>query len=158
MGTDENFLVLIDLVQNLVSKVLSIALLVIIVISLFDLVVFLVTEIGSRPLGLFSQRLVEVFGLFLNILIAIELMENITGYLRRHVVQVELVVITSLIAIARKIIIFDSSEGASRDLIALSIAVLALAASYWLIRRTSRQRDRQSAIRRASRRRGPRNH
>ncbi|PSP16539.1 MAG: hypothetical protein BRC58_09020, partial [Cyanobacteria bacterium QS_8_64_29] len=66
--------------------------------------------------------------------------------------------ITSLIAIARKIIIFDSSEGASRDLIALSIAVLALAASYWLIRRTSRQRDRQSAIRRASRRRGPRNH
>ena len=85
-------------------------------------------------------------------------MENITGYLRRHVVQVELVVITSLIAIARKIIIFDSSEGASRDLIALSIAVLALAASYWLIRRTIRQRDQQSVIRRASRRRGPRNH
>ena len=141
-----------------VHPLLKLVLLVIIIISLFDLVVFLATEIGSSPLGLFSQKLVEVFGLFLNILIAIELMENITGYLRRHVVQVELVVITSLIAIARKIIIFDSSEGTGLDLIALSVAVLALAASYWLIRRTIRQRDQQSVIRRASRRRGPRNH
>jgi len=44
---------------------------------------------------------------FLNVLIALEILENITAYLRKHVVQVELVIVTSIIAVARKIIILD---------------------------------------------------
>jgi uncharacterized membrane protein (DUF373 family) len=61
-------------------------------------------------------------------------LENITAYLQKHVVQVELVIVTSLIAVARKIIIFDFSKSSGTDLIGLAIAIFALAISYWIVR------------------------
>ena len=65
----------------------------------------------AEPDIFFSKKLFEIFGYFLDILIALEIMENVTAYLKRHVVQVELVIVTSLTAIARKIIIFDFGIG-----------------------------------------------
>ena len=53
------------------------------------------------------STLIEVFGTILNILIALEIFENVTGSFRKNVLQVELVIVTSLIAVARKIIIFN---------------------------------------------------
>ena len=135
---DNNFLKFIHIIENLVSKVLSIALIVVIIISVIDLIIVLSKEIFTQePIGFFEKTLIEIFGLFLNILIALELLENITAYLRKHIVQVELVVVTALIAVARKIIIFDPKEYQKTDLIALAFASLALSASYWLIRRTT---------------------
>jgi uncharacterized membrane protein (DUF373 family) len=131
---DENFLALIHTVENIVSKVLSVALLFVILISLVDLIVLLGRDLLQEPVGFFDRGLIDIFGLFLNILIALELLENITAYLRKHIVQVELVIVTSLIAIARKIIIFDFSKYTNFDLVALGGAILALSISYWLIR------------------------
>lgn len=131
---------MIHKVENLVSKVLSIALIVVILVSLYDLVIILAKDLfTTEPMGFFSKTLIEIFGLFLNILIALELLENVTAYLRKHIVQVELVVVTALIAISRKIIIFDPNKYSKDDLIALSIGTLALAASYWLIRKVNRE-------------------
>jgi uncharacterized membrane protein (DUF373 family) len=132
---DENFLSLIHTVENIVSKILSLALLFVILISIVDLLVLLGKDLLQEPIGFFDKGLIDIFGLFLNILIALELLENITAYLRKHIVQVELVIVTSLIAIARKIIIFDFSKYNNFDLFALGAAILALSISYWLIRR-----------------------
>ena len=135
MFKDENFLKIIHRVENIVSKILSVALVIVIIVSVFDLMVVLVKDLfGTKPYGLFTQTLIEIFGLFLNILIALELLENITSYLKKHIVQVELVVVTALIAVARKVIIFDSTKYPKEDLIALAVASLALAASYGIIR------------------------
>jgi uncharacterized membrane protein (DUF373 family) len=129
----------IHLIENIVSKVLSVALIVVIIVSLYDLVVILIKDLfTTEPVGFFSKTLIEIFGLFLNILIALELLENVTAYLRKHIVQVELVVVTALIAISRKIIIFDPKKYSKDDLIALTVGTLALAASYWLIRKVNR--------------------
>jgi len=129
----------IHLIENIVSKVLSVALIVVIIVSLYDLVVILIKDLfTTEPVGFFSKTLIEIFGLFLNILIALELLENVTAYLRKHIVQVELVVVTALIAISRKIIIFDPNKYSKDDLIALTVGTLALAASYWLIRKVNR--------------------
>lgn len=133
--TDENFLKGIHKIENFVSKVLSVALVAVILVSLGDLIIFLWKDLLVEPVGFFSQTIIEIFGLFLNILIALELLENITAYLKKHVVQVELVIVTSLIAVARKIIIFDLSKATALDLIGLATAILALSISYWLIRR-----------------------
>ncbi|MEY3556225.1 MAG: hypothetical protein GPJ22_13720 [Microcystis aeruginosa LL13-03] len=136
---DENFMRSIHTIENLVSKVLSVALIVVILVSLYELVVILIKDLFTRePVGFFSKTLIEIFGLFLNILIALELLENVTAYLRKHIVQVELVVVTALIAISRKIIIFDPNKYSKDDLIALTVGTLALAASYWLIRKVNR--------------------
>ena len=135
MFKDENFLKIIHRVENIVSKILSVALVVVISFSVFDLMMVLFKDLFmTKPYGLFGQTLIEIFGLFLNILIALELLENITSYLKKHIVQVELVVVTALIAVARKVIIFDSVKYPKEDLIALAVASLALATSYGIIR------------------------
>jgi uncharacterized membrane protein (DUF373 family) len=135
---DETFMKGIHLVENFVSKVLSLTLVCVIIVSLFDLILILITDtLLSEPIGFFGKELIEVFGLFLNILIALELLENITAYLRKQILQVELVVVTALIAVARKIIIFDPQKYQANDLIAFGIATFALAVSYWLIKRTN---------------------
>jgi uncharacterized membrane protein (DUF373 family) len=135
MGNNENFLTLVHWIENLVAKVLSIVLLVLILVALADLVFVISKNIIAEPIGFLNKTLIELFGLFLNILIALELLENITAYLKKHIFQVELVIATSLIAVARKIIIFDLQKYSGTDLIALALAILALSISYWLIRR-----------------------
>ncbi|NJO41341.1 MAG: hypothetical protein HC865_12035 [Cyanobacteria bacterium RU_5_0] len=137
--SDENFLLFLERIESLVSKVLSIAMIVVLLVATVDLCVFLAHEILSEPTGFFTTTLIEIFGLFLNILIALEVLENITAYLKKHVVQVELVIVTSLIAVARKIIIFDFSKSTGVELMGLALAILALSTGYWLVRRTNRQ-------------------
>ncbi|ACK65458.1 conserved hypothetical protein [Rippkaea orientalis PCC 8801] len=135
MFKDENFLKFIHWVENIVSKVLSIALIIVIFIAVVELIILLFKDLFiTEPVGFFGKTLIEIFGLFLNILIALELLENITAYLRKHIVQVELVVVTALIAIARKIIIFDTTKYEKEDLMSLAVASLALSISYFLIR------------------------
>lgn len=135
LGKDEHFLSFINITETFVSKILSIAMVIMILVAIVDLAIFLSQNIFESPLGFFNKSLIQVFGLFLNILIALELLENITAYLKKHVVQVELVIVTSLIAVARKIIIFDFSKATGIDLMGLALAIFALSISYWLIRR-----------------------
>lgn len=138
-ASDASFLSYIKVVEAIVSKVLSIAMVVVLLVAIVDLIIFLGTEIFSEPYGFFSVTLFEIFGLFLNILVALEVLENITAYLKKHVVQVELVIATSLTAVARKIIIFDFSKSTGVELIALGVAIFTLSISYWLVRRTNKR-------------------
>lgn len=124
----------IELIEVFVSKVLSIAMVVVILVALFDLGVFLGQEIFSGSRAFLEATLIELFGLFLSVLIALEILENITAYLQRHVIQVELVIATSLTAVARKIIILDLTKVTGIDLIGLAIAIFSLAISYWIVR------------------------
>jgi uncharacterized membrane protein (DUF373 family) len=137
-ASDEKFLDFVHLVEKLVSKVLSVSLLLVIAVALFDLIYILCQNIlTSDPAGFYSQKIIEVFGLFLNVLIALELLENVTAYLKKNIIHVELVIVTALIAVSRKIIIFDSKGGqTSQELIAISIGILALSISYCLVKNT----------------------
>jgi uncharacterized membrane protein (DUF373 family) len=139
---DENFLGMAHWLENLAAKVLIVALSIVIILSLADLIFLLTKDLLSKPIGFFDKTLIDIFGLFLNILIALELLENITAYLKKHIVQVELVIVTSLIAVARKIIIFDFTKYDNMDLLALGVAILALSFSYLLIKLTNRRLDR----------------
>jgi len=135
---DEVFLEQLHFFEKLVAKILTICLIVIVFVSLFDLVKILIIEFTNEPFGFFNKTLIELFGLILNILIALELLENLTGYLKKNVIHVELVVVTSIIALARKIIIFDFSKYGGLELISLGFAILCLAVSYCLLKQLSR--------------------
>jgi uncharacterized membrane protein (DUF373 family) len=138
LGSDELFLQFLEKLEVVVAKFLSILMVCLSLIAVYDLCVFLfqlLIQHVNQPIFDFPKEgLFEAFGLFLNVLIALEILENITVYLKEHYVQYELVVATSLIAIARKIIIFDLEKKDAFDLIALSIAVLTLSISYLIIR------------------------
>lgn len=139
VGKDETFLSWIELLENFVSKVLSLAMMLVIFVAVFDLGLVLIKELFSPPVGFLGRTLINIFGLFLNVLIALELLENLTAYLKKHVVQVELVVVTSIIAVARKIILLDFEKTSGIELIGLAITIFALAISYWIIRRLNTQ-------------------
>ncbi|MDF5706150.1 MAG: phosphate-starvation-inducible PsiE family protein [Nostoc sp. S4] len=137
---DQNFMYIVENIEVIVSKVLSILMVIVILVAIADLGVFIFKELFTVPYGTFNTTLFKIFGLFLNILIALEILENITAYLRKHVFQVELVIVTSLIAVARKIIILDLEKVPGIDIIGLGIAILALSISYLIIR-LSNSRD-----------------
>jgi uncharacterized membrane protein (DUF373 family) len=138
--SDKSFIHLIEIIEVIVSKLLSLLMVIVIFATLSDLAIFIFWEILSPEKGRFSQTLFQTFGLFLNVLIALEILENITGYLKKHVLQVELVIATSLIAISRKIIILDLKVTEGIEIIGLGIAVLSLSISYWIIRSSHSQK------------------
>ncbi len=137
VGNNENFLHLVHDIEKLVSKLLAMAMLIVIIVAIIDLGLLLFKELFTQPIGFFDTTLIELFGLFLNILIALELLENITAYLEKNVIQVELVIVTSLIAVARKLIILDLSKTSGSQLIGLASAIFALSISYWIVRRSN---------------------
>lgn len=132
---------LIRHVENFTSKVMAIALVFIIFIALFDLIRLLTFDLFfTEPRWVFTAPLLKIFGMFLNVLIALELMENVTAYLRSHTIQLQLVIVTALTAVARKIVIFDSKTEPG-DITGLAIAVLALAVSYWIVRSQNQRHE-----------------
>ena len=131
---DKGFLHTIEKVQTILAKILSLAMIVVIIASTIDLIRIIVVDLALDPRILLNRGLFEIFGMFLNILIALEILENITAYLRSHVIQVELVIVTSLVAIARKIIILDLDKTTGLSIIGLGVAIIALSTSYLIIR------------------------
>ena len=92
---------------------------------------------GSQATWL-GDDLIKILGDLLTVLIALEVLQNITSYLRRHVVQIELVLVTALTAVARKVIVLPSgAENKPQLLFGLGIAVVSLAAAYWLVKRAN---------------------
>jgi uncharacterized membrane protein (DUF373 family) len=134
IGNNENFLHLLEICENIIAKILSLALLIVIFVALYDLFIVLSKQLFAEPNYFFNRSIVKIFGLFLDILIALELLANVAVYFGKHSLQAELVIITSLIAVARKIIIFDFEKYSSGDLVALAAAILCLSVGYLMVK------------------------
>ena len=145
------FLHWLERIESLVSIVLSLTMVVVIFVTIADLVTFLIVELIHSSPGNFSTNLFRIFGLFLNVLIALELLENITAYLKKHVIQVELVIVTSLIAVSRKFIILDLEKTAAGELLALGVAIFSLSISYLVIHWVNQKKELGDSRRRRSR-------
>jgi uncharacterized membrane protein (DUF373 family) len=79
------------------------------------------------------NEILETFGAFLAVLIAIEIFLNITLYIRSDVIPVKLVVATALMAISRKVIVFDYHHLDPAYVYSSALVVLALGITYWLL-------------------------
>ena len=115
------------------------AMVIVILVTVIDLGIVLYRSLLiTDSSGFFKTTLTEIFGLFLSVLIALEILENITAYIRRHVVQVELVIATALTAVGRKLIILDLEKVSGVSLIGLALAIIALSVSYYIVRSVHR--------------------
>ncbi len=145
-----SFLTVVDSGEREVARLLTLITGVVILAALVQLVTSLGSKLltGSEATWL-GDDLIKVLGDLLTVLIALEVLQNITSYLRRHVVQIELVLVTALTAVARKVIVLPSgAEDKPQLLVGLGIAVVSLSAAYWLVKRAnagparvSRERD-----------------
>ena len=148
-----NFLSLVDAGERFVARLLTLITGVVIAAALIQLVLSLGIKLlqGSEATWL-GDDLIKVLGDLLTVLIALEVLQNITSYLRRHVVQIELVLVTALTAVARKVIVLPSgAENKPQLLFGLGIATLSLSAAYWLVKRSSPLTRTRSSARRAIR-------
>jgi uncharacterized membrane protein (DUF373 family) len=115
-------------------KVLATLMVLVIVWGIGDVVYVLYQRLVSPPYMLLSiSDILATFGAFLAVLIAIEIFINITLYLKTNVIPVRLVVATALMAISRKVIIFDFGEITPLFVLGTAAVVLALGITYWLI-------------------------
>lgn len=115
-------------------KILAILMVFLILWCIADVVWVLYRHIVQPPFMIIKiEDILDTFGAFLAALIAIEIFLNITLYLREDIIHVKLVVATALMAIARKVIVFDFSEIGYEYVLATGAVVLSLGITYWLI-------------------------
>lgn len=146
--SDRTFLGAVTAFERALAKVLSAALTLILVVAAAQLLLLLGADVMGPRLDWTGEGLISLLDRILVILIALEVLQNLTAYLREHVVQIELVLLTALTAVARKVIVMPPGmQKNPGELIGLGVAVLALAGAYWLVR--------QSNIRRPSARTEP---
>lgn len=139
LSKNESFLKLTVNCKSIITKVLSLIMVLLIIFAVIDLVIFFISDLISHPFAKFSVTLLEILALFLNILIGLEILKNITAYFKQQTIKLKLVITTSLIAVSRKMIIYDLEKLSGINLIGLAIAIFALAASYTIIKQTGNE-------------------
>jgi uncharacterized membrane protein (DUF373 family) len=124
-------------VERFVVSSLLVMMVVVVCLATLDLAWLLLKDIITPPrLLLEIDELLDVFGLFLLVLIGIELLDSIRIYREQKSVHVEVVMTVAMIAIARKVIILDIKEISSLSLLGIAAIIAALSLGYFLIRRT----------------------
>lgn len=114
--------------------------LMMIVVSLatLELTWIILQDIISPPVFLLGiSELLDIFALFLLVLIGVELLETIKAYLKESVVHFDVVLSVAMIAIARKVIILDVKELPGMTLVGIAAIILALAAAKYFYRRAT---------------------
>jgi len=128
-----------------VERVIVLSLLVMMVLVVFlstvELGWIIIKDVISPPIFLLDiNELLEIFGMFLLVLIGVELLETVKMYLTKKTVHVEVVFTVAMIAIARKVVILDIKEVSSLTLIGIGAIIVALSAGYYLL---TRKRNRE---------------
>ncbi len=120
-----------------VSLIVLLAL--VLVFSTIDLLWRIVVDLLSPPFFLLDvTELFDIFGLFLLVLIGLELFESIKAYLTERHLHVEIVLDVALIAIARKVIILDLKAYSGVTLLGIAALVITLAGASYLERHSHR--------------------
>ena len=117
-------------------KILALLMMLTVLWCTLDVLVVIYREILRHPIAnLGKSEILQVFGSFMTVLIAVEIFVNITLYIRNDVIPVKMVVATALMAVARQIIVFDFHHVSAMHVIGSSLLVFALGGSYWLLER-----------------------
>jgi uncharacterized membrane protein (DUF373 family) len=120
-------------VQTLVVSALMVLLVLVVVLSTAHLAVLVAEEIWKPPRFLIAvQGLLEVFGYFLLVLIGVELLETLKGYIKQNVVHARVVLEVALIAVARKVVTTELGAVPALTLFGVAALILALGVAYYL--------------------------
>ena len=119
-------------------RALVVLMTLVIIWGVADVIWVLYERLREPPVMLLTiSDILSTFGAFIAVMIAIEIFENLTIYLRQNVIEVELVMATALMAIARKVIVLDYKELSAEYVWATAGVVLAMSVGYWLVKRQS---------------------
>ncbi len=130
----DRFLGFLSMLIRIALKALAILMVLVILWGVADVCWIIYQRIHEEPKFLLNiNDMFTVFGAFLAVLIAIEIFMNIILYLKENVIHVNLVVATALMAIARKVIVFDYEKIGPLYVFASAAVVFSLGVTYWLL-------------------------
>lgn len=136
MEHDDPFIRMLHLMIRSGVKFLALLMVLVIMLSIVDVLYTIYDKISDPPYLLMTTNdLLETFGAFLAVLIAIEIFINITLYIRSDVIPVKLVVATALMAISRKVIVFDYKHLDPQYVSASAMVLVALGITYMLVQK-----------------------
>jgi len=128
-------------IYEYVEKYIAIALLGLMAIVVASATLEVAYEIATNifePPGFFIgvNDLFDVFGLFLMVLIGLELMTSIHFYIKDNNIHAELILLVAMTAITRKVVILDASATEPMMLFGIGFVIIALAVGYYLVSRS----------------------
>jgi uncharacterized membrane protein (DUF373 family) len=136
MFSDKRFLSAIHSYERQLAKILALLLAVVVGFATVELLLQSGIKIVQWQTDWFDGSLIKLLDRLLLIFIALEVLQNVTAYLRDQVVQIELVLLTALTAVARKVIVLLPGTDDKAPLMAgFGLIVVGLAAAYWMIRK-----------------------
>jgi uncharacterized membrane protein (DUF373 family) len=128
--------------EKIMIQALMVMMAIVLGLATFDLAWLIIKDIMQPPVFLLSvDQLLEIFGLFMLVVIGIELLETIMKtYLTQGQSHYEVVLSVAIIAIARKVIILDLKKLDSLSLIGIASIIIALTVGYFLMKRSQSHR------------------
>ncbi len=123
--------------EHAVIVLLLIMMMIVVGAAVYDMLVLLIASFDQEPQAVITvQELHSIFGLFLLILIGIELLETIKVYLLDDSIRVEIVFLVAMIGIARHVIDLDYKKVNPVSLLGMAAIILALTAGYFLLKKS----------------------
>jgi uncharacterized membrane protein (DUF373 family) len=125
-----------DIYEKIVVTSLTAMMAFVLVLAVVDVGYLIVKEVINAPLFLFAiDELLDIFGMFLLVLIGIELIETMRAYMKDHTIRARVVFMVALIAVSRKVIILDIEKYDPLAVVGLAAVILALSVGYYFIRK-----------------------
>jgi uncharacterized membrane protein (DUF373 family) len=124
--------------EKLMIQTLMVMMAIVLGLSTLDLGWLIIKDIIGPPLLLLSvNQLLEIFGLFMLVVIGIELLETIMKtYITQGQPHYEVVISVAIIAISRKVIILDLKEVDGLSLIGIASIVVGFTVGYFLMKKS----------------------
>ena len=123
--------------EQFISVILMILMGLVVLMTVVDLAWILIKDAITPPILLLdTSELLDIFSMFLLVLIGIELIETLKAYVLQNEIRAEVIIIVAIIALARKIITLDLKEVSSGSLLGIAAIMLALSIAYYVIRQT----------------------
>jgi uncharacterized membrane protein (DUF373 family) len=124
---------LITKLQRLIVSTLMILLCLVVALSTADLGVLIAKEVWKPPRFLIEvPDLLEIFGYFLLVVIGVELLDTLKGYLNKSEMHARVVLEVGLIAAARKVITMEPSTMSALTMFGIAALILALGLALYL--------------------------
>ena len=145
---DKDFLATIHNYERQLAKGLAILLAIVIGAATVQLALKTGFQISQWGTDWLDGSLLQLLDRLLLIFIALEVLQNVTAYLQDQVIQIELVLLTALTAVARKVIVLPpGTENKPALMAGFGIIVVGISAAYYLVRlarSTPRSADQMS--------------
>lgn len=131
---------LIKRIETIIMATLIIMMVIVVSLSVIELGWILLKDIISPPVFILEvNELLEVFGMFLLVLIGIELLETLKVYISRKELRAEIIILVSIIAIARKVITLDLKNLEGDSMLGIAAITLSLTAGYYVLKKLHSQ-------------------